>query len=571
MNPTARKKHLYPAIALWLTVCLLHALAWRAGFVTDAIDWLHDAQTLPLKDYLSRSNSTVHALYYTTQLVTLGIYKLFGTAPLPWFLLFATMQAGAAYLLYVLFSSIFRFANLPKPRRIAFWGAAMFCVSPYISEVIIWKACFHYLQGLLLMLGVLVCMQRFLHSEHNRRRWVVFAVVLYLLSVFALEISYLTPLLTALLLLYYRRIGWFDAVLRRAWIWFFVPQACMLILQLCLFHYTYGEWSSHGTGSALSVSLKDHLANGLKYAFHLFCFGRFWSQEWKEKVYMLCEKPFVLVFCYSILLIKLAWLHRRSRKGYGTEQVGFMLLLWTMLAMILALPMPLERLFDLSGNRYLYLVIAFGSMMFSLFGHAMKWRWLTVGVGSTWIVISACLTLRTSRHWQTSERIASDLLQNVEQADSSTTILLAMPYCYKGVPMINSWPHGNFARMHDVLCPQPLKGKVCDAMAFNMIAPSDGAEAKFVNDSTVRVTLLQWGTWWWYMDFGGRSYETPDYRIDMRDQGHTYDLVLKRPAGQYRLLCQVGDKWKLVNADKGFAHTGRPVSEPAPLFKPKDH
>src|SRR4051812_19729801 len=175
----------YPLLLFWVIVAVLYLPAWHAGFVTDAIDWLHDVQTLPLGEYLNRSHSAVHALYQTTQLLTLGFYKLFGTARLPWFLLFVTLHAGSAYLLFIFFAGIFRFANLRKPGRIALWGAIFFCVTPYASEVVVWKACFHYPQGLMLMLGTLICMQRFLHNE-PKLAWAWLAAVLYLLSAFAL-------------------------------------------------------------------------------------------------------------------------------------------------------------------------------------------------------------------------------------------------------------------------------------------------------------------------------------------------------------------------------------------------
>ena len=125
-------------------------------------------------------------------------------------------------------------------------------------------------------------------------------------------------------------------------------------------------------------------------------------------------------------------------------------------------------------------------------------------------------------------------------------IMLSLPYCYKGVPMINAFPYSNFQRTHNMLEAPPITEKVYDAAAFNMASPNDGSEVEVVNDSTVKVTLLQWGTWWWYKDFGGYSYETPDYRLDMRDQGHWYEIILKRPMNEYQLLYQVGNSWKEV-------------------------
>src|SRR5690606_12747035 len=103
MHPTIKKLTARPFVLYWLVIAALCLPAWRAGFVTDAIDWLHDAETLPFREYLNRPHSTIHSLYQLTQLVTLGIYKIFGTARLPWHLLMVSLQAVNALLLYRLF------------------------------------------------------------------------------------------------------------------------------------------------------------------------------------------------------------------------------------------------------------------------------------------------------------------------------------------------------------------------------------------------------------------------------------------------------------------------------------
>lgn len=531
-------------LLFWIITAVLYAPAWHAGFVTDAIDWLHEAQTLPLSDYLNRTDSAVHALYQTTQLVTLGLYKLLGTSRMAWHLLFITMQAVAAFMLYTLCREVFGAANLRNRQQIAFWGAVFFCVSPYISEVVVWKACFHYLQGLMLMLGILICLERYIYTRARHLPWI--AAGLFLVSAFSLEMFYLTPILAASTLFYYRALGWQMAGKTRTWSIFLVPQILIFSLHLALFHSMYGEWGSHNTSGVFSVPLLEYVGKGLKYIFHLALFGRYWPRALKERVYSFCERPIcAYVFLFAFLLPLVLFLIYRARKGYSYAQIGLLFMLWIFFAIGLALPLPFEQLFDLSGNRYLYLPVAFCAMRLAVLGTRIQWRWLRMTLAGLFIAISCFLTLQTNRHWQTSERINESLLENFRQAPGKTTILLSMPYCYKGIPMINAWPWGNFARMREVLLHQPTP-KTYDGMAFNLTAPSNGSIAEVVNDSTVKVILQQWGTWWWYMDFGGRSYETPDYRIDMRDQGHWYEIILKRPLDQYQLLYMVGDKWQVV-------------------------
>ena len=55
--------------------------------------------------------------------------------------------------------------------------------------------------------------------------------------------------------------------------------------------------------------------------------------------------------CYGLLIAALVWTRQRSTRGWAKQQVAFMILLWIILAVALALPMPLEHLFDLGHRR----------------------------------------------------------------------------------------------------------------------------------------------------------------------------------------------------------------------------
>jgi hypothetical protein len=117
--------------------------------------------------------------------------------------------------------------------------------------------------------------------------------------------------------------------------------------------------------------------------------------------------------------------------------------------------------------------------------------------------------------------------------------------------MIGAEQNSEFRLMHDVLLPaEKTNTAVYDAMAYNMATPDDGANVVVANDSTIKVTLNQWGTWWWYGMKGGNSYENDSYKLNLQDPGHWYELTLKHPAGEYLLLYQQGSQWKTVDMGK---------------------
>jgi hypothetical protein len=117
--------------------------------------------------------------------------------------------------------------------------------------------------------------------------------------------------------------------------------------------------------------------------------------------------------------------------------------------------------------------------------------------------------------------------------------------------MIGSEKESEFKLMHNLLLPsKQITNNVYDVLSYNMLTPNDGAHAVVVNDSTVRVTLNQWGTWWWYEGKGAYGYENPEFKQILVDGGHFYDLILRKPAETYLLLYQVGDHWKVVDWNK---------------------
>jgi hypothetical protein len=526
-------------LLLWLLVNLLYGLAWRSGFVTDAVDWISDLRGQVLGDYLNRKGSTIHALYQLTQLTTLGIYRIFGTNRLAWHLIMTGLQALNGLLLYRLIFATGTQLRLKRLPAMSWIAAILFCSSPYLGEPLIWKACFHYLQGMAVILACLLCMTGWM--QRRKAGYAVAATLLMLAGSFALELFYLIPAFSLLTLaIIYRG----HAMKRAAMLRFVVPQALVLVVHLIAFHLVYGEWFSHGTAGGLQVKFFEHLSKGFKYLFHLLAFGRFWPQELKAKVYRLSESPGVLAMSYAALILAFLALVWKTLRGRQSARLTLLLVLFLAGSLVLALPMPLDELFDLNTNRYLYAALPWFSALLAIGLTQIPRPAVRYALLAIWVLPAAALSLRTARHWQTGTKISDRLLEGVPAAGARTRLLMSLPYAYKGIPMINAFPAGNFRRMHDALFAPPLQEPSHDVAAFNMAGINDGAEAQFVNDSTIKVTLLQWGTWWWYKDFGAYSYETPDYRVDMRDQGHWYELILKRPAEQYQLLYSVGGEWR---------------------------
>ena len=185
----------------WLVIFFIYLPTAHAGRVGDFPGWVETIHTKSFFDYINRMQFASHSFYQFTQIVTYLFYQVFGASAWPWHLLHVSLQAVNALLLFTFFRKLFTNAAVQNAALTAFLGSLLFCLTPQISEVVVWEPAFHYLLGLLLMLTVLHCTQQFLLTQKTQYAW--WGGVIFFLSTYSLEVFYLTPVFTATLAVYY--------------------------------------------------------------------------------------------------------------------------------------------------------------------------------------------------------------------------------------------------------------------------------------------------------------------------------------------------------------------------------
>jgi hypothetical protein len=140
------------------------------------------------------------------------------------------------------------------------------------------------------------------------------------------------------------------------------------------------------------------------------------------------------------------------------------------------------------------------------------------------------------------------MLYQLPETGNKIVLMLNLPGKMNGVPLLDAsndfvykWSY-NFTTDR-----KKLENTVYDVVAYNMLTRDDGAHVNVLNDSMVKVTLNQWGTWWWYNRSGAMSYENEYYKLNMIDAGHWYELTLKKNPNDYMLFYQISDQLKRVD------------------------
>ncbi len=535
---------------LWVLLFALYYPAAKAGFVTDFTGWLDQVRNHGFGEYINRTNFKAHSLYQFTQLMTFIFYKIFGTNPWLWHLLFITLHTINACLLFNFSTRLLDDAGVRNSKSIGLAGVLLFCVSPYISEVLVWEPSFHFLQGLLFILLILTWVQRYLHT--GDKKYVLFACLIYALSLFSLEIFYITPWLVLTMVLFYRFIATHGKQYAgKAIQYFFVPLILLFVMRLVGYYMAYGEWVSRiGSGAVAGIKMND-FGKPAKYLFHLIFLGRFFPNDGKRDFYNFCDSSQGVMVFYGGVLLLIGFMIYKFRSLNANARVVLLFLVWTLTALALLVPLWFGDSLLVLFDRYTYFTAAFFYMLVAVAVSLIPMQYARILVIAVFALANLRFAIQVSRYWGKSEYTSTALLHNLPAPGNKTVILLNLPESIHGIPMIGSQKEGEFKLMHNLLLPErKLDNKIYDVLSYNMERPDNGAYVIVLNDSMVRVTLKQWGTWWWYEGKGGHSYENEDYKLNLIDAGHFYELTLKKPAANYLLLFQAVDKWVTVDMNK---------------------
>ena len=531
---------------------MLYLPAARAGFVADFTGWLDQTIHYGFWDNINRTHFKVQSLYQFTQLNTWLFYQIAGTRPWAWHLLFVTLHAINSALLYRLCLRLLADSGIKSAAIIALSASLLFCITPSAGEVVVWEPSFHYLQGLLLMLLVLNWTVSYIHT--GRRTYPLLITVVFFLSTFSLEIFYITPWLVLTLAVFYRANDSFDRnVLRKVLLSIFLPQVLLFLLHLVLFRLYYGSWVAHIGSGAVSTAIQDGLGKPAKLLFHLLFLGRFMPDAVRKWIYAACDSKVGIAVFFGLIVLAYGYIILRFKQFKGKGRVLALMLTWVLITLALLVPLWLGDTMLIIYDRYTYFTGAFVFCCVAIIISFISIAAVRLLLVAAYALINIRFTIQVARYWMKSERIVSALLASFIPTNGKTTLLLNIPQTMRGAAMIGAEEESEFRMLHDGLYPDKAIGKdarIYDGMAYNMLTPADGAHVTVLNDSTIRVTLNQWGTWWWYGMRGGGSYTTPDYSVNMIDGGHVYELTLKHPAEGYLLLYQQGDRWKTVDMSK---------------------
>jgi len=517
--------------------------------VGDFPYWLEQVSTWPFSDYIHGKGFSKSMCEFT-QLNTYILYKTIGINKWAWHIVFISLHSISALLLYVLLSNIFRDAEIKNRKSLAFTSAILFIVTPMASEAVVWKPAYHFLLATIFILTVLILVQKYQRTPQNK--YAIYAGVIYLISTFSLELFYVTPLLClALSVFYFKTFGNHTNIFKKTITYFWVPQIICVLFNLFLLKALHHSFISHYSNIP-DLHIIDLASKPLKYLFHILFFGRFLPNTFRFSIYEFCESLLTLIVFYASLTGVLVWILATIKRRSGYAKTILLLSVFIMIILVYLSPLAFPNLLLVTYDRYSYLVSGFVFAMVVLLLNSLRSDIIKYSLVGLYITANIFFTLKVNGDWLASQKIINSLYKTFPAVGNKVVIQLNVPQCFDGVPMMDAQtsPDGGFKLMYNEFSGNHINSDVYGVAAFNMISSGDGAHITVINDSVVNVTLNQWGTWWWFSGLGAFSYENEQFKVNMRDVGHEYQLVLKKPEDKYVVMFEADGKWKIVNWNK---------------------
>jgi hypothetical protein len=540
------RKNALVFLLYWLVAFILYLPAAKAGKVGDYYsEWLDVIQNHSFSYFVFPPFFA--SLYHFTNTFMYLYYKVFGANPLAWHVLALTFHASNALLLYLIFRKLLTDSALRNALPLAFGAALLFCISPYNSEVVVHEPCFHYTLSSFLQLLILWLSLKFIETQ--KTKYAIWAGVLFAASSFTIEVFYLTPIFVFSIACYYRYVlGYAREPFRKTMLVFILPQLAIFAIHMVLLNALTNHVVGHDLYLWIDTIHLKLLSALPKYLFHLLCFGRFFPQPARDAVYGFLNSTASINIVGSVVLIILLYAVIRFKKLSNVARLATVLFIWVILCTAIVCMLPFGDMQLIVSDRYAYFMMPFVYLLILLLFH--KRKAIVISILALYAIANAFFLLKVNSYWKQSSGIIANLIKTFPASPNKTTLLLNVPQNMNGALMVTAKKSSAYLLMHNYESKQKITAPVYDVAAYNMASPSDGAHVTVLNDSTVNVTLNQWGTWWWYLYSGAMSYENDAYRVDMVDVGHQYNLILKRPPQDYQLLYTIGGEWRRVDWGK---------------------
>ena len=520
----------------YLLVCFsLYFITRNAGFVDDYIGFEANYDRCGLLHYYSCSGST--NLRFFQHVFTFALYRLFGSEHIAWYVVYCILHTVAAYLSFVVLRKLLKIFEQQNPTEIAFFAALLFLISPYQTEVVIWRVCIQYMVvHICMLLSVLLILQ-----EHKNYFFtsLLIGIILFIVALFSIEQAIMIPfvLLAIVFILFIGKKDFFD---KKFVATLFVSQLFVIAIFFSLSKIIYHKWIMHYGSQVFTNFISiDTFSRFFKYFLKYIFLLRQWNYNTANSIYEFICKPVVF---YSLLILLIVSCDYACKK-YLTRNLrfGFILLMILMYAISLfpVLQLYFSTLLLVEGDRLGYISSVFIFAIFIFFIYQFHKT-----IARVIVIVFVCLNLffliQTNKDWNLSQQILTSY-NNSYQFKARKIFVLATPENYKGIYLIRT--KAGLAEILKYRANKIIQQDFIDVVHFNQCSFNDGIKVEKENDSTLIIGFTKTGNWFWRDALGASDYSNQDFKYRTADWNSKVTLRNFDPK-QDIIIYPDSSKWK---------------------------
>ncbi len=527
-------------LVLFFFIAVVHFFyypTWQSGFVTDFTGLAERIESRQFWDFLSSFDFP--ALQPVLNFFLFLFFKSFGTAGLPWYLVYTSLHILNAFLLRRFLLQMSVHYGVDNAKFPAFAAASLFLLSPYATEVVVWKVCLSFLMVSALILFILLNILNWLSTQQSK--YFNRIHLLFIIALFTFELPLTVPFFTLAMLLFQYFHSGERQVLRTGFLKLLLPQLSVVGLYFMLNKIVLGSWIGHyGAAVHLRFHLLEILSNYAKYFIKFLLFTRYW--EHSDKAWLFEHHTLLMIISLLVIIGFAGWILFFKKISPRLRFVGLFLLFFV-IALFPVINLYFNYLLLVENDRHGYFAALFFWAFFAM-GLSFLPGFIQRLLFTTWLIPSLFLLFFTNDNWAKATHLYHSLLNDFRWSDKKELYFLNVPDNYNGILMLRDYSGDDqsFADALKYVQKKPFVGKIYEVIHYNMVTPEDGVSAQVDSSGKITVTFNQWGNWWWRRGIGASDHETEQYR--WTNKGHFYELQFKRKPKAAVFIHQQGGSWK---------------------------
>ncbi len=482
------------------------------GLVTDYLGWLNKYRAGDWGDIVHCFNYP--GLHQFFHLINFTIYKITNADTFSLYLIFAISHGLVSYSVYRALRKIGEWFEWELSGIGAFFAALMFLLSPYSIEAVTWKACYHYLMiTAMVSIGIILFIK---YLESNQNKYLLGHFMIFILSLFTIELSLVTPGIYGFLYLtkfYQNR----DRIVLKKGIYINIIHAAFLIFYFILTKWMIGDYIGHyGAEQHMDFTPSLILTTASKYFVKYIGFTHYLSFQPRYELYGFLSQTIVALAVLLPLILAILLGYKNKKNSAGLV-IGFSFICF-IIALLPVLNLYFMNLHHYENDRYGYfasIFFYFGlTALLLTFGGRLKYSLCLI-----FIVICIYFGQHTIHKVQIAGDNIRGLINNFEWYDEQAIVIGGLPENLDGIYMFRDFSDEGVALKEslDWHRRKPYSGNIKVLSKYNMKNNDAHLDMKFIGKDSVQVWDMMPGSWFWRKGVGMGSYSNNGARIDMKE------------------------------------------------------